>query len=142
MVSACFEGCRDLAGGALVNLIHSYTENGDPFVRKVTDEHEREEDDHLQEDEVLDAEELGTVRDREHECLKVLRDEDRVRGDEAELRYRNRRKDGITHPGAVERTANIWSTIRMAGESKGRKAYVPPKLPDTVNLVFTSSKNE
>lgn len=38
MVSACVEGCRDLTGGALVNLIHSYTENGDPFVRKVTDE--------------------------------------------------------------------------------------------------------
>lgn len=25
-------------GGALVNLIHSYTDNGDPFVRKFTDE--------------------------------------------------------------------------------------------------------
>ena len=29
---------RDLTGGALVNLIHSYTKNGDLFVRKVTDE--------------------------------------------------------------------------------------------------------
>lgn len=38
MMSACVEGCRDVSGGALVNLIHSYTENGDPFVRKVTDE--------------------------------------------------------------------------------------------------------
>lgn len=25
-------------GGALVNLIHSYTDNGDPFVRKFTDQ--------------------------------------------------------------------------------------------------------
>ncbi|KAL5530574.1 SPC98 [Sanghuangporus sanghuang] len=38
MMSTCVEGCQDLRGGALVNLIHSYTENGDPFVRKVTDE--------------------------------------------------------------------------------------------------------
>ncbi|EJD00999.1 gamma-tubulin complex, DGRIP91/SPC98 component [Fomitiporia mediterranea MF3/22] len=38
MMSACVEGCQDVSGGALVNLIHSYTENGDPFVRKVTDE--------------------------------------------------------------------------------------------------------
>ena len=38
MMSACVEGCRDVTGGALVNLIHSYTANGDPFVRKVTDE--------------------------------------------------------------------------------------------------------
>ena len=39
MMSACVEGCRDVpGGGALVNLIHSYTENGDPFVRRVTDE--------------------------------------------------------------------------------------------------------
>lgn len=38
MMSACVEGCRDLYGGALVNLIHTYTRNGDPFVRKVTDE--------------------------------------------------------------------------------------------------------
>ncbi|KAH8105028.1 gamma-tubulin complex, DGRIP91/SPC98 component [Phellopilus nigrolimitatus] len=38
MMSVCVEGCRDVSGGALVNLIHSYTENGDPFVRKVTDE--------------------------------------------------------------------------------------------------------
>lgn len=28
----------DAHGGALVNLIHSYTDNGDPFVRKFTDE--------------------------------------------------------------------------------------------------------
>ncbi|KAL5488201.1 SPC98 [Sanghuangporus weigelae] len=38
MMSTCVEGCQNLTGGALVNLIHSYTENGDPFVRKVTDE--------------------------------------------------------------------------------------------------------
>lgn len=25
-------------GGALVNLIHSYTDNGDPFIRKFTDQ--------------------------------------------------------------------------------------------------------
>lgn len=28
----------DAQGGALVNLIHSYTDNGDPFVRKFTDQ--------------------------------------------------------------------------------------------------------
>lgn len=29
--------CVDAQGGALVNLIHGYTDNGDPFVRKFTD---------------------------------------------------------------------------------------------------------
>ena len=38
MMSACVEGCKDVHGGALVNLIHGYTANGDPFVRKFTDE--------------------------------------------------------------------------------------------------------
>ena len=38
MMSVCVEGCKDVSGGALVNLIHSYTENGDPFVRKFTDQ--------------------------------------------------------------------------------------------------------
>lgn len=55
MMSVCVEGARGIAvplcgalsnlrgsldaqGGALVNLIHSYTDNGDPFVRKFTDE--------------------------------------------------------------------------------------------------------
>ncbi|KAJ3510072.1 hypothetical protein NLJ89_g4877 [Agrocybe chaxingu] len=38
MMSVCVEGARDAHGGALVNLIHSYTDNGDPFVRKFTDE--------------------------------------------------------------------------------------------------------
>lgn len=28
----------DAAGGALVNLIHAYTDNGDPFVRQFTDQ--------------------------------------------------------------------------------------------------------
>lgn len=28
----------DAQGGALVNLIHGYTDNGDPFVRKFTDQ--------------------------------------------------------------------------------------------------------
>jgi hypothetical protein len=28
----------DSHGGALVNLIHGYTDNGDPFIRKFTDE--------------------------------------------------------------------------------------------------------
>jgi hypothetical protein len=31
-------GCSGAHGGSLVNLIHSYTDNGDPFVRKFTDE--------------------------------------------------------------------------------------------------------
>lgn len=38
MMSVCVEGARDSHGGALVNLIHSYTDNGDPFVRRFTDE--------------------------------------------------------------------------------------------------------
>ncbi|KAF9567322.1 gamma-tubulin complex, DGRIP91/SPC98 component [Agrocybe pediades] len=38
MMSVCVEGARDTHGGALVNLIHSYTDNGDPFIRKFTDE--------------------------------------------------------------------------------------------------------
>lgn len=37
MMSVCVEGARDTHGGALVNLIHSYTDNGDPFVRMFTD---------------------------------------------------------------------------------------------------------
>jgi hypothetical protein len=28
----------DAQGGALVNLIHGYTDNGDPFVRRFTDQ--------------------------------------------------------------------------------------------------------
>ncbi|KAF5344118.1 hypothetical protein D9758_008907 [Tetrapyrgos nigripes] len=38
MMSVCVEGARESHGGALVNLIHSYTDNGDPFVRKFTDQ--------------------------------------------------------------------------------------------------------
>ncbi|KAF9456030.1 gamma-tubulin complex DGRIP91/SPC98 component [Collybia nuda] len=38
MMSICVEGARDAHGGALVNLIHGYTDNGDPFVRRFTDE--------------------------------------------------------------------------------------------------------
>ncbi|ETW84038.1 hypothetical protein HETIRDRAFT_415759 [Heterobasidion irregulare TC 32-1] len=38
MMSVCVEAARDTHGGALVNLIHSYTENGDPFVRHFTDQ--------------------------------------------------------------------------------------------------------
>ncbi len=38
MMSVCIEGCRDVNGGALVNLIHSYTNNGDPFIQHFTDE--------------------------------------------------------------------------------------------------------
>ncbi|KAG1755711.1 gamma-tubulin complex, component 3 [Suillus lakei] len=38
MMSVCVEGAHDAQGGALVNLIHSYTDNGDPFVRKFTDQ--------------------------------------------------------------------------------------------------------
>jgi gamma-tubulin complex component 3 len=56
MMSVCVEGARsiihviyfsdnrysrssiDAHGGALVNLIHGYTDNGDPFIRKFTDE--------------------------------------------------------------------------------------------------------
>ncbi|KAJ7068312.1 gamma-tubulin complex, component 3 [Mycena amicta] len=38
MMSVCVEGARGAQGGALVNLIHGYTDNGDPFVRKFTDQ--------------------------------------------------------------------------------------------------------
>ncbi|KAJ3778845.1 gamma-tubulin complex, component 3 [Lentinula raphanica] len=38
MMSVCVEGARESQGGALVNLIHSYTDNGDPFIRKFTDQ--------------------------------------------------------------------------------------------------------
>ncbi|KAH7887757.1 gamma-tubulin complex, component 3 [Phlebopus sp. FC_14] len=38
MMSVCVEGARETQGGALVNLIHSYTDNGDPFVRMFTDQ--------------------------------------------------------------------------------------------------------
>nr|GAT59461.1 predicted protein [Mycena chlorophos] len=38
MMSVCVEGAREAQGGALVNLIHGYTDNGDPFVRKFTDQ--------------------------------------------------------------------------------------------------------
>ncbi|VDB90091.1 unnamed protein product [Peniophora sp. CBMAI 1063] len=37
MMSVCVGAARDTHGGALVNLIHGYTENGDPFVRQFTD---------------------------------------------------------------------------------------------------------
>ncbi|KAF9009023.1 gamma-tubulin complex, DGRIP91/SPC98 component [Cyathus striatus] len=37
MMSVCVEGAREAQGGSLVNLIHSYTDNGDPFIRKFTD---------------------------------------------------------------------------------------------------------
>ncbi|KAG6860233.1 hypothetical protein C0995_013839 [Termitomyces sp. Mi166 len=38
MMSVCVEAARDTHGGALVNLIHGYADNGDPFVRKFTDQ--------------------------------------------------------------------------------------------------------
>ncbi|KAI0775939.1 gamma-tubulin complex DGRIP91/SPC98 component [Trametes elegans] len=38
MMSVCVEGARDAQGGALVNLIHGYAENGDPFIRKFTNQ--------------------------------------------------------------------------------------------------------
>ncbi|KAF9268025.1 gamma-tubulin complex DGRIP91/SPC98 component [Marasmius fiardii PR-910] len=38
MMSVCVEGAKESQGGALVNLIHSYTDNGDPFIRTFTDQ--------------------------------------------------------------------------------------------------------
>ncbi|KAG6890342.1 hypothetical protein C0992_002167 [Termitomyces sp. T32_za158] len=38
MMSVCVEAARGTHGGALVNLIHGYADNGDPFVRKFTDQ--------------------------------------------------------------------------------------------------------
>ncbi|KAG6868518.1 hypothetical protein C0993_001619 [Termitomyces sp. T159_Od127] len=37
-MSVCVEAARDTHGGALVNIIHGYADNGDPFVRKFTDQ--------------------------------------------------------------------------------------------------------
>lgn len=33
MMSTLVQGAADVHGGALVSLIHGYTENGDPFIR-------------------------------------------------------------------------------------------------------------
>ncbi|KAJ1306807.1 hypothetical protein OPQ81_007793 [Rhizoctonia solani] len=38
MMSVCVENCSDAHGGTLINLIHAYTDNGDPFVRNFTDQ--------------------------------------------------------------------------------------------------------
>ncbi|KZT72474.1 gamma-tubulin complex, component 3 [Daedalea quercina L-15889] len=38
MMSVCVEGAKGAHGGALVNLIHGYADNGDPFIRKFTDQ--------------------------------------------------------------------------------------------------------
>ncbi|KAG8748429.1 Microtubule-nucleating Tub4p (gamma-tubulin) complex component [Ceratobasidium sp. 414] len=38
MMSICVENCLDAHGGTLINLIHAYTDNGDPFVRRFTDQ--------------------------------------------------------------------------------------------------------
>lgn len=74
---------------------------------EVTNKREREEDDHLEKDEVLNPEDLSTVRDSHHKCLQVLRDENDVCRDETDLGYRDRGEDGITHPRAVQGTTNI-----------------------------------
>ncbi|KZS98063.1 hypothetical protein SISNIDRAFT_423662 [Sistotremastrum niveocremeum HHB9708] len=37
MMSVCVEGCQEAHGGALVSLMHGYTDNGDPFIRNFTD---------------------------------------------------------------------------------------------------------
>ncbi|KAK0530703.1 Microtubule-nucleating Tub4p (gamma-tubulin) complex component [Tilletia horrida] len=36
MISAVIESCKESHGGALVSVIHTYTFNGDPFIRKFT----------------------------------------------------------------------------------------------------------
>ncbi|CAE6401773.1 unnamed protein product [Rhizoctonia solani] len=38
MMSVCVENCSDAHGGTLINVIHAYTDNGDPFVRNFTDQ--------------------------------------------------------------------------------------------------------
>lgn len=38
LISTIIESCQDSHGGAIVSLIHSYTFNGDPFIRKFTAE--------------------------------------------------------------------------------------------------------
>ncbi|QRV74099.1 spindle pole body component alp6 [Ceratobasidium sp. AG-Ba] len=38
MMSICVENCLEAHGGTLINLIHAYTDNGDPFVRRFTDQ--------------------------------------------------------------------------------------------------------
>lgn len=38
MMSTLVQGAEDVHGGALVSLIHGYTENGDPFIRAFVSE--------------------------------------------------------------------------------------------------------
>jgi len=38
LISTVIESCQDSTGGAIVSLIHSYTFNGDPFIRQFTAE--------------------------------------------------------------------------------------------------------
>ena len=70
-------------------------------LRKVADERKRQEDDHLQQDEVLNSKKLRTARDSQNKGLEVLRDEDDVRAHEAYLGHRDRRQDGKAHPWTV-----------------------------------------
>jgi hypothetical protein len=76
-------------------------ERGAAELRQVADEHEREEDDELHEDEVLDVDEVLAVGEAHDERLEVLRDEDDVRGDEADLGDDDGAEDEVAHPGAV-----------------------------------------
>lgn len=87
-------------------------ERGGTELCEVSDESQRQEYNHLQEDEVLDAEQLSTVRDGQDERLEVLRHEDNVRADEPDLRDRNRGQDGEAHPRSVERAADVSETAR------------------------------
>ena len=81
-------------------------------LRQVAHERERQEYHHLQRDEVLDAEQLRAVRDREYERLQVLRDEDDVRGHEAQLRDHDRGEDREAHPPPVQRAADVAEAAR------------------------------
>lgn len=71
-------------------------------LREVAHEGEREEDEGLREDEVLDGDERAAACDCENEGLEVGGDEDRVGCDEAELGDYDGGEDREAHPSSVQ----------------------------------------
>ena len=76
-------------------------------LRQIPDQSEGQEDHQLHEDEVLHRDQLQAVRDPQNKGLQVLRDEDGVGSDEADLGDDDGSKDGIAHPWAVERPTDV-----------------------------------
>jgi len=75
-------------------------------LRQVADHGQRQEDHQLNEDQQLDWDQLLAISDREDEGLQVLRNENGVRSDEANLRQEDRKQDGEAHPLSVQLAAN------------------------------------